>query len=64
MTLESRLKKLELNLKKPVKKIHLLGWANCTWTKSEGLEKLVTESKQEFIDRVIRLSKKQFIWFD
>ncbi len=64
MNLESRLKKLEVTLKKPVKEIYLFGWANWTWTKSEGLEKLPTESKQEFIDRVIRLSKKQFIWFD
>ncbi len=64
MNLESRLKKLELIHKKPVKKIHLIGWADCTWTKSEGLEKLPTESKREFIDRVIRLSGKQFIWFE
>jgi hypothetical protein len=64
MTFESRLKKLELKLKKPVKKIHIFGWADCTWTKSEGLEKLPTESKQEFIDRVIRLSNKQFSWCD
>ncbi len=64
MNLESKLKKLEVTLKKPVQEIYLFGWANCTWTKSEGLEKLPTESKQEFIDKVIRLSKKQFIWFD
>ena len=64
MTLKSRLKKLANNLQPEPTKIYYMGWADCTWSESEGLIRQVGESKEDFCSRVHQTSKKQFLWFD
>ena len=64
MTLKSRLEKLTVKLKPEEIKIYYMGWANCTWSESEGLKRLEGESKDDFCDRVYQTTKKQFLWFD
>lgn len=63
MTLKSRLQKLSIKLKPESTKIYYMGWADCTWTESEGLFRWVGESKEDFCNRVYQTTKKQFLWF-
>lgn len=63
MSLKSRLKKIEAV--QPVEnKVYYMGWANCTWSESEGLIRRVDESKEAFCNRVHLTTKKNFLWFD
>ena len=64
MNLANRIQKLEdkLSLKKKI--IYFIGWANCTWSESEGLFRQPGESKEDFCNRVYQTTKKQFLWFD
>ena len=64
MTHKSRLEKLTQRLKPAPVKIHFMGWADCTWTKSEGFTGQAGESKEDFCNRVYQATKKQFLWFD
>jgi hypothetical protein len=64
MTLKNRLQKLTDKLKPEEVKIYFMGWADCTWSESEGLARHADESKEEFCNRVYQTTKKQFLWFD
>ncbi len=64
MTLKSRLEKLTNKLKPEEVKIYYMGWADCTWTESEGLIRQEGESKDDFCNRVYQTTKKKFLWFD
>jgi hypothetical protein len=64
MTLKSRLLKLAIKLKPEEVKIYYMGWADCTWSESEGLVRQANESKEDFCSRVYQTTKKQFLWFD
>jgi len=64
MTYKSRLQKLANKLKPEATKIYYMGWADCSWSKSEGLVRQVGESKEAFFKRVYKATKKQFLWFD
>lgn len=64
MSLTSRIEKLEKKLTPQKEKIYYVGWANCTWTKSEGLTREPNESKDDFCKRLYLATKKQFLWFD
>jgi hypothetical protein len=64
MTLKSRLQKLTDKLQPEEVKIYYMGWADCTWSESEGLFRQADESKEDFCNRVYRTTKKQFLWFD
>lgn len=64
MTHKSRLQKLTQRLKPEPVKVYFMGWADCTWTESEGLTRQVGESKDDFCNRVYQMTKKQFLWFD
>lgn len=64
MTLKSRLEKLANKLKPKATKIYYMGWADCTWSESEGLIRQAGESKEDFCSRVYQTTKKQFMWFD
>ena len=63
MTLKSRLQKLTIKIK-PEVEVHYFGWADCTWSESEGLFRQDGESKEDFCNRVHQATKKQFLWFD
>ena len=64
MTLKTRLQKLTNKLKPEAIKVHYFGWADCTWSESEGLVRQEEESKEDFCKRVYQTTKKQFLWFD
>jgi imidazoleglycerol phosphate synthase glutamine amidotransferase subunit HisH len=64
MTLKNRLQKLATKLKPEEVKIYYMGWADCTWSQSEGLFRQSDESKEDFCNRVYQTTKKQFLWFD
>ena len=64
MTLKTRLQKLTNKLKPEAIKVHYFGWADCTWSESEGLIRKEDESKDDFCNRVYQTTKKQFLWFD
>jgi len=64
MTLKSRLQKLVNKIQSEEVKIYYMGWADCTWSESEGLFRQADESKEEFCHRVYQARKKQFLWFD
>ena len=64
MTLKSRLQKLTNKLKPEEVKIYYMGWADCTWSESEGLFRQDGESKEDFCSRVCQATKKQFLWFE
>ena len=64
MTLKSRLQKLTIKLKPEEVKIYYMGWADCTWSESEGLVRQEDESKDDFCNRVYQATKKQFLWFN
>lgn len=64
MTLKTRLQKLTNKLKPEAIKVHYFGWADCTWSESEGLFRQDSESKENFCNRVYQMTKKQFLWFD
>jgi hypothetical protein len=64
MSLASRIEKLEKKLTPEKEKIYYIGWANSTWSESEGLTRQQGESKDDFCDRVYQATKKQFLWFD
>jgi hypothetical protein len=64
MTLKSRLQKLAAKLTPKNEEVHCFGWADCTWSTSEGLIRLNGESKEDFCNRVYRTTKKQFLWFE
>jgi hypothetical protein len=61
---KSRLEKLTNQLKPDEVTIHCIGWADCTWSESEGLFRQAGESKEDFCNRVYQTTKKQFLWFD
>jgi hypothetical protein len=61
MTLKSRLEKLANKLKPEEVKIYYTGWADCTWSESEGLFREEGESKENFCNRVYHATKKQFL---
>jgi predicted RNase H-like HicB family nuclease len=52
------------SLRELQKKKEFKGWANCTWSESEGLFRQEGESKEDFCNRVYQATKKQFLWFD
>jgi hypothetical protein len=63
MSLKSRLAKIEAT--QPLEdKVYYMGWANCTWSESEGLFRQTGESKEDFCNRVYQATKKQFLWFE
>ena len=64
MTLKSRLQKLTDKLKPEEVKIYYMGWADCTWSESEGLVRQADESKDDFCNRVYQATKKQYLWFE
>lgn len=64
MTVKSRLQKLTNKLNPEAQEVHFFGWADCTWSESEGLKRLEGESKDDFCNRVYQTTKKQFLWFD
>ena len=64
MTLKSRLQNLAAKLELEEVKIYYMGWADCTWSESEGLIRRGGESKEDFCNRVYQTTKKQFLWFD
>jgi hypothetical protein len=64
MTFKTRLHKLTHSLKPEAVKIYFMGWADCTWSQSEGLIRQAGESKDDFCNRVYQVTKKQFLWFD
>lgn len=64
MTLKTRLLRLTTKLKPVEVKIYYMGWADCTWSESEGLVRQADESKEDFCNRVYQTTKKQFLWFD
>jgi len=64
MTLKSRLQKLTEKLKPEEVKIYYMGWADCTWSESEGFVRNEDESKEDFCRRVYQNTKKSFIWFN
>lgn len=64
MTHKTRLQKLSQRLKPEPVKVYFMGWADCTWSQSEGLARQEGESKKDFCNRVYQTSKKQFLWFD
>jgi hypothetical protein len=64
MMYKSRLQKLSQRLKPEPVKIYFMGWADCTWSQSEGLVRQEDESRDDFCKRVFQASKKQFLWFD
>jgi hypothetical protein len=64
MTLKSRLQKLTKKLQPEATKIYYMGWADCTWSESEGLFRRTGESKEDFCNRVYQTSKKKFLWFN
>jgi hypothetical protein len=64
MTLKSRLQKLTNKLKPEVAEVHYFGWADCSWSESEGLKRQEGESKENFCNRVNQATKKQFLWFE
>ena len=63
MTLKSRLQKLTNKLQPEEVKIYYMGWADCTWSESEGLFRQSEESKEDFCFRVQQATKKRFLWF-
>ena len=63
MTLKSRLQQLTKKLQPKAAKIYYMGWADCTWSESEGLFRQAGESKEAFCNRVYRSTKKQYLWF-
>jgi hypothetical protein len=63
MTLKSRLQRLTNKLQPEEVKIYYMGWADCTWSESEGLYRQANESKEGFCSRVHQTTKKQFLWF-
>jgi hypothetical protein len=63
MTIKSRLQKLTNKLKPEATKIYFMGWADCTWSESEGLFRQAGESRDDFSNRVYQTTKKQFLWF-
>ena len=64
MSQASRIEKLEEKIAPKKEKIYFMGWANCTWSESEGLFRQDGESKEAFCNRVFQTTKKQFLWFD
>ena len=64
MTLKTRLQRLATKLKPEEVNIYYMGWADCTWSESEGLKRQAGESKEDFCNRVYQITKKQFLWFD
>jgi hypothetical protein len=63
MSLKSRLAKIEAAIPR-ADTVHYMGWADCTWSESEGLIRRADESKEDFCNRVYQTTKKQFLWFD
>ena len=63
MSLASRIEKLEKKIVPKKEKIYFMGWANCTWSQSEGILRGAGESKEAFCNRVYQATKKQFLWF-
>ena len=64
MTFINRLQKLTNKMQHEEVKIYYMGWADCTWSESEGLFRQAGESKEDFCNRVHQATKKQFLWFD
>ena len=64
MTLKTRLQKLTKKLEPKEVKIYYMGWADCTWSESEGLKRQDGESREIFCNRVYKTTRKQFLWFD
>jgi len=63
MTHKRRLQKLTDKLKPEATKIYYMGWADCTWSESEGLFRRTGEPKEAFCERVYKNTKKQYLWF-
>jgi len=64
MSLATRIEKLEEKLRPKGDKVYFIGWANCTWSKSEGLIRQANELKEDFCNRVYQTTKKQYLWFE
>jgi hypothetical protein len=63
MTLKSRLQKLTTKIE-PKVEVHYFGWADCTWSESEGLFREEGESKDDFCNRVYQTTKIPYLWFE
>ena len=61
--LKSRLEKIEAKIEPP-DTVHYFGWADCTWSESEGLKRQLGESQEDFCNRVCQTTKKQYLWFE
>lgn len=64
MNLKNRLQKLINKHQNEEVKVYYMGWADCTWSESEGLFRQTGESKEAFRTRVHQATKKNFLWFD
>jgi hypothetical protein len=64
MTALSRLTKLEKKLKSESKKIYSIGWANCQWNSTNGINRRKNESKKEFCIRAYKETGREILWFD
>jgi len=62
MSLVSRLRKLETRLLPPRLETYWLMWRDCQWNECEGLVRKPNESISDFKKRVLKSSKKQFLW--
>ena len=62
MSLLKRIEKLEQKLTPKRPEIYWLMWRDCQWRESEGLIRYKDESIEEFQERVLKSSDKQFIW--
>jgi hypothetical protein len=63
MTLKIRPEKMADKLKPEATKIYFMGWADCTWSESEGLIRNESEPKDGFCNRVYQTTKKHFLRF-
>jgi hypothetical protein len=62
MSLLKRIEKLEQKLTPKRLEVYWLMWRDCQWRESEGLIRYENESIEEFQERVLKTTDKQFIW--
>ena len=62
MSLLKRIEKLEKKLIPKRPEIYWLMWRDCQWRESEGLIRCEDELIEDFQERVLKSTDKQFIW--